>query len=80
MTATRKGDTCELLSFLQLLSFKSRALREIGIRQCYSGKRKRNMRKHYCENDLAKADLYTWNRRQNVGFWKFPLSHNIASS
>ena len=38
------------------------------------------MKKHYYENKLAKADLYALNRRQNVGCWKFPLSHDIASN
>ena len=50
MTATRKGDTIELLLLLPLLSLISRTLREIGIKEHCDGRNRRKVKKHYYEN------------------------------
>ena len=57
-----------------------RTLWEIGIKEHFYGKGRRNVKKTYYENELPKADFYSLNQRQNVGCWKFPLSHDIGSN
>ena len=81
MTATRKGDTHSLLLLLQLLRF--------NIKNTDRNKNKKNTvaekwgvmwKNHYYENESATTDFYAFNRKQNVGCWKFSLSHNIGSN
>ena len=57
-----------------------RTMREIGIKEHCYGRSRRNVKKHDYENELAKAEFYGLNKKQNVGCWKFPLSHDIGSN
>ena len=66
MAATRKVDAPELLLFLQLLSFNIKNTAKYRKKEHCPGCRRHNVKKHYFENDLAKTDLYTLNRRQNI--------------
>ena len=66
MTATGKSDTRELLVLLKLLSFNNKnTARNINKKHCCR-KWWRNVKKHYYENELAKADFCALNCRQNI--------------
>ena len=58
----------------------SRALREIGTKEHCYGRSRGNMIKHDNENELAMTEFYALNRKQNVGCWKFLVSHDIGSN
>ena len=78
MITTRKGDTCELLLLLQLLSFNIKnTARSWKKEHCY-GKSRRNVKKHDYENELAKTEFYASNRKQNLAVEN--SSHDTGSN